>query len=56
MVSSETAQHIPSGLPMNSDEPEKSENPCGDPFSGSPPNRRNSFDITWPNIIEITIF
>jgi hypothetical protein len=41
---------------MNSDEPEKSENPCGDPSSGRPPNRRNSFDVSLPKIIEITIF
>jgi hypothetical protein len=51
MVSSETAHHIFSGEPVKNDEPEKRENPCGDPSSGRPPNRRNKCDVSWPNII-----
>ncbi len=51
MVSSETAHHILSGEPVKNDEPEKRENPCGDPSSGRPPNRRNKCDVSWPNII-----
>jgi hypothetical protein len=43
--------HILSGEPVKNDEPEKRENPCGDPSSGRPPNRRNKCDVSWPNII-----